>query len=79
MLESACGSAHCTALAMLNNFTYPADIFPSNRFYHHDLASPPLELVPGPEGTPGVQASSELAVPRDDLLQKQVLQQATIR
>ena len=78
MLESACGSAHCTALAMLDNFTYPADIFPSSRFYDQDLASPPLELITGPDGTPGVQASSELALPREALLQQQVLQQATI-
>ena len=44
MLESATGAAHCTALAMLDNFTYPADIFPSSRFYHEDLSDPPLEL-----------------------------------
>ena len=29
---------------MLDNFTYPADIFPSARFYHEDLADPPVEL-----------------------------------
>jgi len=32
MLESATGAAACVALAMLDNFTYPADIFPSARF-----------------------------------------------
>ena len=30
---------------MLPNFTYPADIFPSSRFYRQDLADPPIELV----------------------------------
>ena len=44
MLESATGSAQCVALSMLDNFTYPADIFPSARFYHEDLADPPVEL-----------------------------------
>ncbi len=33
MLESAVGARICVALAMLDNFTYPADIFPSSRFY----------------------------------------------
>ena len=52
MLESAIGSRLCAALAMLDNFSYPADIFPSTRFYHTDLATPPLQLTPGPDGAP---------------------------
>lgn len=44
MLESAVGASFCVALATLNNFTYPPDIFPSSRFYHRDLADPPLVL-----------------------------------
>jgi O-succinylbenzoate synthase len=44
MLESAVGAAHCLALATLANFTYPADIFPSSRFYRQDLAEPPIVL-----------------------------------
>ncbi len=44
MLESAVGSAHCVALATLPNFTYPADIFPSSRFYQQDLAEPEVVL-----------------------------------
>lgn len=59
MLESAVGAQICTALAMLDNFTYPADIFPSSRFYRRDLAQPPLELTPGPDGSPQVVAGSE--------------------
>lgn len=50
MLESAVGSRICSALGMLDNFTYPADIFPSSRFYARDLADPPLELAAAPEG-----------------------------
>jgi hypothetical protein len=58
MLESALGAGLCVSLAMLDNFTYPADIFPSARFYHEDLAERPLELITCPEGIPGVQAGS---------------------
>eukprot|EP00913_Durusdinium_trenchii_P005695 g5313.t1 len=50
MLESSTGAALCTALAMLDNFSYPADIFPSARFYHDDMSSPPLELHRSAEG-----------------------------
>src|SRR5262249_61716126 len=44
MLESAVGVAHCTALATLPGFTYPADIFPSRRFYRQDLGEPEVVL-----------------------------------
>ena len=42
MLESAVGGLHCAALATLPNFRYPADIFPSSKFYVEDLSEPPL-------------------------------------
>lgn len=57
MLESAVGSRICVALAMLDNFKYPADIFPSRRFYAEDLAAPELDLTAGPEGAPQVVAN----------------------
>jgi O-succinylbenzoate synthase len=44
MLESAVGAAHCIALATLPGFSYPADIFPSRRFYREDLAEPEIVL-----------------------------------
>src|SRR5207244_841507 len=44
MLESAVGVAHCVALATLPGFTYPADIFPSRRFYRQDLGEPEIAL-----------------------------------
>jgi len=78
MLESATGSAHCVALAMLDNFTYAADIFPSSRFYHEDLSDPPLELLTLSDGTPGVEASLELPEPVADRLQKRTLQQVVL-
>ncbi|HWC88457.1 MAG TPA: o-succinylbenzoate synthase [Pirellulales bacterium] len=56
MLESAVGSRVCIALAMLDNFTYPADIFPSHVYYHEDLGTPPVGLVAGPDGSPQVIA-----------------------
>jgi O-succinylbenzoate synthase len=70
MLESAVGARICVALAMLDNFTYPADIFPSSRFYTRDLSQPPLELTAGPDGapqvvaeeTPGIDAEPDPAV-----------------
>ena len=52
MLESAVGSAHGIALATLPGFTYPADIFPSRRFYRQDLAEPEVVL----SGTSQVRA-----------------------
>lgn len=42
MLESALGAMHCAALATLPNFTYPADLFPSSRFYVSDLSAPAI-------------------------------------
>jgi O-succinylbenzoate synthase len=78
MLESACGSAHCCALAMLDNFSYPADIFPSDRFYHQDLAAPPLELTLGPDGTPGITAPTRLAAPLEGRLEQCTLEQAQL-
>ena len=59
MLESAVGGRICAALATLDNFTYPADIFPSSRFYKHDLSGPEIELVRGPDGSPHVAMSNE--------------------
>lgn len=44
MLESAVGASHCQALATMPNIEYPSDVFPSERFYEQDLASPPLKL-----------------------------------
>ncbi len=60
MLESALGASTCIALATLNNFTYPGDLFPSERFYKDDLCKPenifdspfifkPLNKMPVPD------------------------------
>jgi o-succinylbenzoate synthase len=44
MLESSVGAHQCMALATLPNFKYPADIFPTDRFFLKDLSDPPVIL-----------------------------------
>ncbi len=78
MLESSTGSAHCTALAMLDNFTYPADIFPTSRFYAEDLSDPPLELHRTAANEPAVRAFEQLPEPVPSRLQKLTQQQASV-
>ena len=77
MLESAVGASHCRALATLPNFTYPADVFPSERFYVPDLAEPAMVLS-GPSqmrapDTPGCGAEPNAA-----RLAKQTLEHAAL-
>jgi O-succinylbenzoate synthase len=79
MLESATGANICVALGMLDNFQYPADIFPSSRFYHVDLAEEPLELVKDANGIPSVQAPDRIPDPHADRLAKLTVQQATLK
>lgn len=45
MLESAVGQGASMALATLANMRYPADIFPSARFYERDLGEPEITLT----------------------------------
>jgi O-succinylbenzoate synthase len=78
MLESSVGAGQCVALAMLPNFTYPADIFPSSRFYHEDLGDPPLELIRTREGLPGVQPLAVPPEPHPQRLVKLTVQRAVL-
>jgi O-succinylbenzoate synthase len=81
MLESAIGARICVALAMLDNFTYPADIFPSSRFYTRDLGSPALELARGPDGAPQVVAPDAVGIgtePDEALLRQYCVAQVRI-
>lgn len=78
MLESATGAALCVSLAMLDNFTYPADIFPSSRFYHEDLSEPPLVLHRTPTGVPSVRAADKLPEPNAARLKRQTVQHAVV-
>ena len=80
MLESAVGSSLCIALATLSNFSYPADIFPSSRFYKEDLADPPVELT-DTNGYPQVIASEDPGIgpePVADRLERCCLQRAVV-
>ena len=43
MLESGVGAGICAALATLPGFTYPADVFPSSRFYRQDITEPSIK------------------------------------
>lgn len=79
MLESGTGSAICAALAMLDNFVYPPDIFPSSRFYDSDLAAAPLELMTGIEGRPSVEAPRDIPAPDPQRLQAWTVQKATLQ
>ncbi len=78
MLESAVGASFCVALAMLDNFTYPGDLFPSSRFYHQDLADPPLELEPLPDGTPAMRALGQLPEPNANRLKSLTVQSCVV-
>ena len=40
MLESGVGAGICAALGTLPGFNYPADVFPSSRFYVQDITEP---------------------------------------
>lgn len=47
MLETGVGRAHALALASRPEFTLPADLSASARYYARDLVDPPFELGPG--------------------------------
>ncbi len=77
MLESATGASLCASLAMLDNFTYPADIFPSARFYVQDLSDDPIELVRDENNTPSVASPVAPAEPNLERLAACTQQHAT--
>ena len=73
MLESGVGAAVCVALATLDNFSYPADIFPSSRFYAEDLAEPEVSFETSSDGGCHAVAAGEAGiapVPKPDLLER---------
>ena len=78
MLESATGSAQCVALSMLDNFTYPADIFPSARFYHEDLGDPPVALEKS-NGIQHVRAFENLPEPVESRLAERTIERAVLQ
>jgi hypothetical protein len=63
---------------MLDNFTYPADIFPSSRYYREDLATEPLVLSQTASGIPSVNAMNHIPDPDPIRLANQTLQSCVI-
>jgi len=77
MLESSVGQGASLALATLPNFVYPADIFPSSRFYDPDLGTPALAL----SGPSEVTASDRPGIgfrPNPQRLDRQTLHYASV-
>ena len=70
MLESAVGASLCVALATLENFTYPADIFPSSRFYREDLADPPIILTRQSDGSPIVTVNETPGIEAEPVMER---------
>jgi len=60
LLETGVGRAANLALASLPNFTLPADLSASDRYYEEDLIDPPVQL--GPDGTIAVPTGPGLGV-----------------
>ncbi len=79
MLESAVGVGHCIALGMLDNFTYPADIFPTETYYAEDLCSSPITISRDSNGTPSVDALTKPHEPDEQRLRSCTLQSTTLR
>lgn len=81
MLESAVGANVCAALASLDGFNYPPDLFPSSRFYTRDMSQPGVTLTPDAQGRPGILISTTPginAAPDPELLERCTLQDAEL-
>jgi O-succinylbenzoate synthase len=74
MLESGIGSGVNIELATLENFTYPGDVFPSERFYVQDLTEPAVTFAPGKLG---FQPSSVPGTPYEPVMER--IEKRTIR
>lgn len=78
MLESAVGQAHNLAFATKPNIRYPADIFPTSRFYADDLGEPDITL----SGPSQMTASARPGIghtPRADQLRRLTVESAILR
>ena len=65
MLESGVGYGTLIELATLDNFAYPADIFPSDHFYTQDLAEPSVVINRDrtftPSSVPGIPYEPDMS------------------
>ena len=66
MLESSVGAGICIELATLDNFVYPNDIFPSDRFYREEISEERIELC----GPGRMKASSVPGSPFEPLAER---------
>jgi len=78
MLESAIGQSHSMALATLPNMRYPADIFPSSRFYTPDLGEPEIDLC-APSQVRATAAPGIGREPDRGRLERLTIQKAAVR
>lgn len=81
MLDSAIGARIALALATLDGFTYPADIFPSARFYAQDLGEPELLLEGQSSSSPRIvplEAPGIGTAPNTELLERFCVARARI-
>lgn len=78
MLESAVGQGPSLALATMPNMRYPADIFPSDRFYTDDLSRPLIELG-GPSTITAPDKPGHGFTPMIDRLQRVARDHALVR
>ena len=75
MLESALGVSTCIALATLDNFTYPGDLFPSDRFYTDDLCKPENNY----SAKYTFEPVNKLPEPDKNLLKKYTVKSSTVK
>lgn len=78
MLESAVGQAHNLAFATLPNIRYPADIFPTRRFYETDLGEPDITLS-GPSQMTAPDRPGIGHAPRPEQLRRLTVESAVLR
>jgi O-succinylbenzoate synthase len=78
MIESSVGAGICLELATLPNFTYPADIFPSRRFFTEEISARELAL-----SSPGRMRVEDATpwpyVPIEERLQRRTVSTTTVR
>lgn len=78
MLESSVGGNFIIALSTLPNIKYPCDIFPTSRFFRHDLGKPEmLHSAPSmfrAQNAPGIGAE-----PDPEMLERETLNRKVIR
>ena len=78
MLESAVGASHCLALATLPNFKYPADVFPSERFFERDLGYPAMQHSGPAQFAASLEPGLGVA-PDPEMLQREMLEKVTLK